>query len=82
MKEISYAIAYLDSRGEGFTRSEPWIQDDFNSEEEAENFLRELVKKQQSAGGMVFKYYSDEDTESLTWEDVIPYSCTVINSWV
>ena len=66
MKDV--CIAYADKSGNGFSVSEPWIEDNFNTLEDCEQKASDL--KKEGYQHVILFYKGEEELESYSWEYV------------
>ena len=66
MKDV--CIAYADKSGNGFSVSEPWIEDNFNTLEDCEQKANDL--KEEGYQHVILFYKGEEELESYSWEYV------------
>ena len=66
MKDVCFA--YADKSGNGFSVSEPWIEDNFNTLEDCEQKANDL--KEEGYQHVILFYKGEEELESYSWEYV------------
>ena len=66
MKDV--CIAYADKSGNGFSVSEPWIEDNFKTLEDCEQKANDL--KVEGYQHVILFYKGEEELESCSWEYV------------
>jgi len=64
-----YAIAYLDSAGHGFSILEPYVRDEFDSQNEADR-EKEIMIRNGFRQATIFCYEDEKLPEFITWNFV------------